>query len=148
MRIDEGSKDSLNEVGQSSILDRFRITETTTTSNVADRQVNKPTGKRQSHGQYLSGPIPLDWLARAAKINGKALHVGILLWYRKAVTRSYDVTVSGIRLEQFKVSRQAYAKAINQLEGAGLIRVERRVGKKAMVTILTEWEGEDEQNVA
>jgi hypothetical protein len=30
---------------------------------------------------FIKGPIPGKWLVRAGEISGRALHVGLVLWY-------------------------------------------------------------------
>ena len=31
---------------------------------------------------FIRGPLPLPWFARASQLSGKALHVGVLVWFR------------------------------------------------------------------
>ena len=37
--------------------------------------------------QYLGGPIPAGWLGRAAGLPGRALHLGIALWFAAVRSR-------------------------------------------------------------
>ena len=40
---------------------------------------------------FLKGPIPGEWLHRAAKLPGRALHVARALWYLAGVEKSQQV---------------------------------------------------------
>jgi hypothetical protein len=67
---------------------------------------------------------------------GKALAVGVALWFLRGVRRSYTVTLGSATLEQFGVDRFAKYRALKNLEQAGLVRVKRRRKKNPVVTIL------------
>jgi hypothetical protein len=85
---------------------------------------------------FLRGPIPLLWLTRAAKLHGKALAVGLALWFRRGVTGTTSVTFSRSLLARFEISRHANYRALKSLEQAGLVRVVSRLGKVPIVEIL------------
>ena len=42
---------------------------------------------------FLKGPVPFSWLAKAARCGGRALHVGIILWYRAGLERSPTIRI-------------------------------------------------------
>src|SRR5581483_3598380 len=44
--------------------------------------------------EYLGGPIPLSWLGRAAVLPGKALHLGIALWFAAVRDRGKNPAVA------------------------------------------------------
>ena len=49
------------------------------------------------HGKgekFLKGPIPENWLAQAARLPGKAFHVGIVLWFLAGMKGEAVVTLS------------------------------------------------------
>jgi len=85
--------------------------------------------------RFLRGPVPLAWLTRAGWCPGKALHVGIVLWYRAGLTRQREIPLGRPDLERFGVSRFAASRALVALEGAGLVTVQRLPGRKRVVTI-------------
>jgi hypothetical protein len=92
---------------------------------------------RPTRGQhFLKGPVPLPWLERAAKLPGKSLHVGIAVWYVAGLTRSRRVPLSNVAGHRFGLDRNAKYRALEWLEGAGLIRVERKLGRAPVVTLL------------
>ena len=86
--------------------------------------------------RFLKGPIPLDWLVIAAKQSGRALHVGIVLWFLKGVKRSRTVELTQSKLAWFGISRHAGYRALAKLEKAGLVSVGRHRGRSPIVTIL------------
>ena len=88
-------------------------------------------------GEFLRGPIPLAWLASAGALSGKALAVGIFIWWRAGIEkRRSDLKFSCRKLGRFAVSRHACARGLSALEQAELVTVERQPGKCARVTIV------------
>lgn len=96
------------------------------------------TARRSKKGLFLKGPIPLDWLVAAARLPGKALHVGQALWYVHGLRKIKTVKLSNQLLALFGVSRHAYSRCLTAMEEAKLVKVQRRSGKTPLVTILTE----------
>jgi hypothetical protein len=86
---------------------------------------------------FLKGPIPMAWLALAARLPGRALHTGLVLWYWAGITKRRVVAPSLSRAErEFGVSRTALARGLAALEHADLVSVDRRAGRKPVVTLL------------
>lgn len=86
--------------------------------------------------KFLKGPIPLDWLSQAMKLPGKALHIADILWIYSGIKRSAEIPLSLSRLKEFGITRTYAARALKSLEGAGLITVDRKQGRKAVVKLL------------
>jgi hypothetical protein len=95
----------------------------------------KPPRHRQGE-KFLKGPIPWEWMTEAARLPGKALKVGIALWFLAGVQRKRTVTLSGSALRDLDVSRFAGYRALTALEKAGLVSVQRHIGQNPVVTIL------------
>ena len=87
------------------------------------------TGK----SRFVKGPLQLEWIATAARLRGSALSVGIRLWFLAGLNRSSTVTLAG--MAEFGVTRWSAQRALKDLEQAGLVAVERRAGRKPIVTI-------------
>lgn len=85
---------------------------------------------------FLKGPVPLRWLESAARLPGKSLHTGVALWYVAGLTRSPSVPLSNIAGDKFGLDRNAKYRALAWLEGAGLVRVDRKLGRSPVVTIV------------
>jgi hypothetical protein len=80
--------------------------------------------------------VPLPWLESAARLPGKSLHAGVALWYAAGLARSPTIALSNVAGNKFGLDRNAKYRALGWLEGAGLIRVERKLGRSPVVTIL------------
>jgi hypothetical protein len=52
----------------------------------------RPRTPRHGQGEkFLKEPIPLEWLVQAACLPGRAVHVGVALWYQAGLTRVSQV---------------------------------------------------------
>jgi len=85
---------------------------------------------------YLPGPIPVSWLSSAARLPGKSLHVAVALCVLRGSQKSRVVPLSNITSLRFGLDRNAKYRALAWLEEAGLIAVERKLGRAPVVTIL------------
>jgi hypothetical protein len=89
--------------------------------------------------QYLGGPVPLGWLSRAGKLPGKALHLGVALWFAAIRTKGKNpaVVLTDTLAERFGLrARTTRIRALVALKRAGLVTVENRIGKAPIVTIV------------
>jgi hypothetical protein len=86
--------------------------------------------------KFLKGPIPLIWLTNAAKLPGRALHVGISLWYLSGLKKTHEVKLTNVVLAKFGVKKDAKRRGLEALEEAGLVSIKRRKNKNPIVTIL------------
>jgi hypothetical protein len=92
--------------------------------------------------KFLKGPIPESWLARAARLPGKAFHVAVVLWLLAGLKNKPAVKLSKKLLRSWGVRRGACYRALDALESANLILVAKQHhGRTPIVTILPE--GED-----
>jgi hypothetical protein len=80
--------------------------------------------------------IPLTWVVQAAGLPGKALHVGVVLWYLSGVKKSCTVKFTPSQTNRFGVNRETSRRALQALEKAQLISVKRSGRKSPIVTIL------------
>ena len=95
---------------------------------------HKIPSRRKAHN-FLKGPIQLDWLESAAQLPGKALHVGIAIWFRSGLLKSDIVPLTNVTLSRFGVDRHAKRRALRALEDASLISVHREPGKNPVITL-------------
>jgi len=82
-----------------------------------------PRHDRNKKEKFLMGPIPWNWMVRAAHCPGKALAVGNMLWHLAGL-RGGDakVKLSNHRvLSEMNLSRSSKSRALDALEKAGLI---------------------------
>ena len=92
--------------------------------------------RARAKGLFLCGPIPLDWLGRAAAVPGRALHVGLAIWFRVGCEKSDTVRLTRKNLDRFKVGRHAGYRGLLALEKAGLVKVVRHPGRCPVVTLI------------
>lgn len=97
--------------------------------------------KKRVEGEFLRGPIPLRWLTSAAGLRGRALNVGLAIWFEAGRQRSTEVILTSAICERFGVARGAKYSGLDSLEEAGLIRVNRRQRKNPVVTLLEDGPG-------
>ena len=95
----------------------------------------RPPGPAKGE-RFLKGPVPFPWLEAAARLPGKSLQTGIALWYAAGLARSASVPLSNISGVRFGLDRNAKYRALAWLEEAGLITVERKLGRAPVVTLL------------
>ena len=86
--------------------------------------------------EFLRGPIPLSWLRAATVLPGKALAVGLVLWFKAGITKRGEVKMTTKLLHKFGLSRYAGYRGLVALEDAGLVTAVRRRGRCPRVTIL------------
>ena len=97
----------------------------------------KKTPPRHKTGEkFLKGPIPLNWLSRAAQLQGKSLQVGLSLWFLAGLTNSRTMKLSQSTLCDFGVNRQCKYRALKWLEDAQLISIKGENGQSPEVTLL------------
>lgn len=87
---------------------------------------------------FIKGPIPLPWVELAAQLPGKALALGIGLWWLQGMVRDAEVKLTKRLLQSFNISRDAAADGLTRLEKAGLVQVKRAPGKRPWVRIVKE----------
>ena len=111
---------------------RSNSTERDKTQPIPERKVER---KRRCQ-KFLKGPVPLPWLLVASKLPGKALAVGIAIWFRSGLTGSQTISLPSTLLSLFGVNRHSKRRALDALEEASLIAVDRRSGRNPSITII------------
>jgi hypothetical protein len=98
----------------------------------------KPRIKRlrpKPNGRFLMGPIDWNWITAAALLPGRALHAAIVIQFLAGLAKSQTITLSSQELSRLGVRRTSGYRALERLQIAGLIHVERGPGKLPRVTI-------------
>ena len=94
----------------------------------------KPVPKKEL---FLRGPIPLEWLARAAALPGKTLNVAIALCWHHGMAKGKPFKLTRMALKYFNIERNAAGLGLARLEQAGLIKVERNPGQRPTIIMQT-----------
>src|SRR5215470_2895400 len=84
---------------------------------------------------FLKGPVPIGWLWAAGRLPGKALLVGLDVWFRAGVQGRGTVRLSRARSWLRGLDRWTVHRALRALERAELVEVERVKGRAPMVTL-------------
>lgn len=113
-------------------LDRFRLP---VNGRPSKPRRQRPPRPRQGDW-FIKGPIPGAWLARAASLDGKTLHLSLALWYLAGIKKSREFKLTRDALERFGVGRSAVARGLERLEAAGLVGADRGRGRLPVVTLL------------
>jgi hypothetical protein len=111
----------------------LRSYEIATAQAAPPKSVSPP---RRIQGTFLKGPIPMDWLQRAGMLPGKALHLGVALWFRVGLAGAMTVKLANADLAAMGVARDARYDGLERLKAAGLISVEQQPGRAPTVTLL------------
>lgn len=93
--------------------------------------------RRRSDQEMLRGPIPVAWLRSAARLPGRSLHAGLALWIAATRSRTRIVPLSNLDGVQLGCGRNQKYRALAWLEAAGLVAVQRQLGRSPIVTLLT-----------
>ena len=92
-------------------------------------------GRKRIAGRFLK-KTPLDPLQRAAQLPGRALHLYLAIRHRCDLRRAKTTTLPSAYLRTWSLDKYAKRRALAELEGAGLIAVDRRPGRTAVVTLV------------
>ena len=94
--------------------------------------------------RFLKGPIPWKWLQKAMALPGRALHVGVGLWFQAGMKKSRTVAFPLSKLPG--VTRWSARRGLGVLKTAGLVSVEILPGRAPRVTILEVPDHDHEQD--
>lgn len=86
--------------------------------------------------RFLKGPTPLQNIVQAACLPGKALPVYLAVHHRCDLEGRTTITFPAALLGQFGVNRNAKARALRQLEQAGLVVATRRRGGTTRLSLV------------
>lgn len=89
--------------------------------------------------KFLKGPIPLDWLTSAAQLPGKAINVGIALWWLDGMSKTGILKLTRQSQLALNISKDAERDGLRRLQRAGLIELTTRPGQRHNVRIVKEF---------
>ena len=102
----------------------------------APRRTTRTRRTGSQRGRFLKGPTPWNWLSAAARLPGRALHVALSIRFWTGIKKTDRIAVPISGLSELGLSRHAGYRALQVLEGAGLVSVVRHRGRKPWVTII------------
>jgi hypothetical protein len=98
----------------------------------------KPKGKAPRHKKgekFLKGPVPWDWIVKAANLSGSALKVTYAVWFLSGMKNTDTIKLSNSILKELGVSRRSKYRALKTMEEVGLISVSNKTGSSPDITI-------------
>jgi DNA-binding transcriptional ArsR family regulator len=107
-------------------------------NGIVETEVETSVSRQKSqrlNERFLKGPIPLRHLAKAAKLPGQSLSVYLAIHHQTALSKREQVTLPKHLLGQFGVSRDAKARAMNELSKAGLVVLNKQKGRSSRVSL-------------
>ncbi len=115
-------------------VDRLRIPDA---MPVDISQPPRPKAPRHKPGEmFLKGPIPWEWLEKAARLPGRALAVALVAWHLRGLRRSSTFRLEPSKVRSLGLSPRAARRGVKALEKAGLMAVSRHRGRSPDVTLL------------
>jgi hypothetical protein len=104
-------------------LDKFRAR---TPSRLTVPQNPAQPARRRAE-PFLKGPVPLVWLAKATKLGGSSLAVGICLWFQCGVLGGPGpIKVTKAVRRKLGLSADRLQRGLKKLEQEGLIAFDQR----------------------
>jgi hypothetical protein len=92
---------------------------------------------RRVHGYFVRGPVPWVWIVAAARLQGKALHLGMAIWLRVGLTDALTVSISLTAIaNELGFDRSTASRALSALARARLVSVEQAPGRNCSVSVL------------
>ena len=92
--------------------------------------------RRRINGHFVKGPIPLDWISKAAQLPGKSVNAGLACWYLMGLKKTHTFKLSNVVACEFGLNKDSKARSLKHLERAGLIRCTRTTGRSVVVEML------------
>jgi hypothetical protein len=105
-------------------------------NRIPERNITPERVYQKKRDHFLKGPVPMPWLISAANIPGKALHIGIALWFWSGIKKTKTFILPKNAIKDLGVSRQTCYAQLKVMEKAGLLSIEARKGKKSKITLL------------
>jgi hypothetical protein len=102
--------------------------------DVPVREVETQALQHRSYS-YIRGPWPLFEFMAAARLPGKALALWTLVHHRIRLTGRSEITLPRSLLGEAGIDRNAKARALGELERAGLICVTREAGRTPRIAL-------------
>jgi len=108
--------------------------------DIPEREVRTAVLRRRQQRRskrFLKGPVPLDVVATAGALPGRALLVLLAIWHRVDLTGRLRVALTAGVMQEFGFDKFVKRRALMELEGAGLIRVQRVKGRATTVELIS-----------
>lgn len=103
--------------------------------NAAAERFDEPSDTKSLDRFLQLGQVPEAWWARASKLPGKALAVGMSIWSLALAVKKATVMVTPEITKALDIDAATKSRALTALAQAGLIALERRRGRFPTATL-------------
>jgi hypothetical protein len=111
----------------------FELMEAVKSSKLAS---NPAPSTRRQRQPFIR--LPWSWVARLTTAHGSTYRVAFHLLYQHWKTGGHPIRLANITLAKLGVSRRSKYRALRELEGLGLITVERHARKSPVITVIVD----------
>ena len=94
----------------------------------------KKAPQKSQNGRYIRGPIPLGWIQKACTVGAEKL--ALYLMSMKGLTKRPKIRLRSAEMERFGLSPKIRRIQLAKLEEAGLVKADKAVGKKPVLTAI------------
>jgi hypothetical protein len=112
--------------------------------DIREREVPTSASRRARQRRpepFLRGPIPVRLIGAVLDLPGRPLPVLLAIWHRVALTGKPWVSLPASVMADFRFDRTVKARALAELERAGLIRAKRTPGRPVKVSLVSKRPG-------
>jgi hypothetical protein len=88
--------------------------------------------------QHYIKMIPIPWLSEAFKLPFSAVRVGLACWFMDGCNRQNPFTLNRAVCRRFNISKWDKRRGLRRLEEAGLIQLQRRLGRLSLIGMVRE----------
>ena len=94
--------------------------------------------KRQKRARrFVKGPLHWPWMAAAARCHPRGLEVVLTVKMLSDTSGQHEVELSSMLLKELGIGRETKRRALDALEAAGLVVVDRNRGRLPRVSLKT-----------
>ena len=91
--------------------------------------------RHKSGERFIKGPIPWDWISKAANLSGGVLKVSLAIWFLAGMKKTATIKLSNSILDELGVSRRTKYRSLKAMENAGLITISQLSGNSPEIKI-------------
>ena len=112
-----------NELLEETLFDLDAILASDGDLIVTPSRLSKRPPRHRRGEMFLQGPIPWNWLDRAGRLQGRTLHVALLLWRESGLRKNREVRFR-LTAENFGMHSSTARRALRALSEDGLVSVQ------------------------
>ncbi len=92
--------------------------------------------RKEKRSERFLASMPLTWAIQAGRLPGKTMQVALAIRHQARLRKTKTISFGNQLLAEFGVTKDVKRRALEALEQAGLIKVERSPGMNPLVSII------------